>query len=134
MPTTGHGFVRKAKVERHYNRVMSSEISNAFKLRMDVAQKCLEDPDFLVALKADPQGTLTKLTGNDFSKVKVNVVEDDGDTVSFPVIKTTEDLSAEQLEAVAGGAFFCAAAATTIGAAATVAGTTYTIGKGEGAW
>ena len=134
MLTTGHDFKRKAKVERHYNRVMSSEISNAFKLRMDVAQKCLEDPDFLVALKADPQGTLTKLTGNDFSKVKVNVVEDDGDTVTFPVIKTTEDLSAEQLEAVAGGAFFCATAAAAVGGAAAAAGATYTTGKDSGWW
>lgn len=110
---------------------MASEISNAFKLRMDVAQKCLEDPDFLAAFKSDPQGTLTKLTGNDFAKVKINIVEEDGETVTFPVVKTSEDLSAEQLESVAGGAFFCCAA---VGAAASVAGATYTIGKGEGAW
>lgn len=110
---------------------MSTELSNAFLLRMNVAQKCLEDPDFLEAFKSDPQETLTKLTGNDFSKVRINIVEEDGETVTFPVIKATEDLSAEQLEAVAGGAIFCCAA---VGGAAAAAGATYTTGKGQGWW
>ena len=110
---------------------MSSEIANAFKLRAEVAHKCLEDPDFAAAFKADPQGTLSKLTDNDWSKVKVNIVEEDGDTVTFPVVKTSEDLSTEQLEAVAGGAMFCAAA---VGGAACAAGVTYKHGKGSGWW
>ena len=126
-----NALMNEAKVRRQCIPVMASEIGNAFKLRADVAHKCLEDPDFAAAFKADPQGTLTKLTGNDWSKVKVNIVEEDGDTVSFPLVKTSEDLSAEQLEAVAGGAMFCAAA---VGAGAAVAGNTYVIGKGEGWW
>lgn len=89
----------------------------------------MEDPDFLAALKSDPQGTLTKFTGNDFSKVKVNIVEEDGETLTFPVAKLPDDLSAEQLEAIAGGAGFAG-----VSMVASVAAATYTIGKGEGLW
>ena len=97
---------------------MSTEISNVFRLRMDVAQKCIEDPDFLEAFKSDPNGTLSKFVGSDCSKLKINIVEEDADTLTFPIAKLESELSIDQLEAVAGGAFFAATVAAVSGIAA----------------
>ena len=117
-----------------------SEIKELFQLRSAVAAEAVRNPDFLASLKSDPQAALKNFTGTDFSGVNISVVEEDGDTIVFPIAKIGEDLTADQLEAVAGGAFFgvtaaaVGAAAACVGAAGTVAATTYTIGKGEGAW
>ena len=119
---------------------MSSEIQELFRLRTAVAAEAVKNPDFLAALKSDPKKAIKEFTGIDFAEVKINVVEEDGDTLTLPIPKISDDLSAEQLEAVAGGAFFVATAACTaataacVTATATTAGTTYAIGKGEGAW
>lgn len=117
-----------------------TEIQELFKLREAVAVEAVKNPDFLQSLKTDPQAAIKEFTGVDFSAVNISVVEEDGETLTLPIPKISDDLSADQLEAVAGGAFFVmtaagvGAAATCVGAAATVAATTYTIGKGEGAW
>ena len=119
---------------------MANETSEVFKLRQAVATQAIKDPDFLEALKSDPKKALTEFTGTDFSKVNIQIVEEDGDSLVLPIPKVSADLSADQLEAVAGGAFFVATAACVgataacVGAGAGVAGTTYAIGKGEGAW
>ena len=120
--------------------IVANETSEVFKLRQAVATQAIKDPDFLEALKSDPKKALSEFTGSDFSGVNVQVVEEDGDSLVLPIPKVSADLSADQLEAVAGGAFFCMTAAAVgataacVGASAGVAGTTYAIGKGEGAW
>ena len=88
---------------------------------MAIAQKCIEDPDFLEAFKSDPNGTLSKFVGSDCSKLKINIVEEDADTLTFPIAKLESELSIDQLEAVAGGAFFAVTVAAVSGVAATVA-------------
>ena len=93
---------------------------------MAIAQKCIEDPDSLEAFKADPNGTLSKFIGSDCSKITINIVEEDGDTLTFSIPKIADELSTEQLEAVAGGAFFVAAVGS---APAIIMG-----GQAMGAW
>ena len=120
---------------------MQNETAEVFKLRQAVATHAIKDPDFLEALKSDPKKALSEFTGADFSAIDIKVVEEDGDTLVLPIPKISGDLSAEQLEAVAGGAFFAGITAAGIGAAAkcviaagAVAGATHTVGRGEGAW
>ena len=119
---------------------MENETSEVFKLRQAVATQAIKDPDFLEALKTDPRKALTEFTGTDFSGVNVQVVEEDSDTLVLPIPKISGDLTADQLEAVAGGAFFVmatataatvSAVATATAAAAAVAATTYAIVDGE---
>ena len=118
-----------------------SEIKELFRLRTAVASEAVKNPDFLAALKSDPKKAITEFTGVDFDKVKINVVEEDGDTLTLPIPKMSEDLSSDQLEAVAGGAFFAAATAGTVaacagavGGTAAAAGGTYKVGKSSGWW
>ena len=123
-----------------------SEIQELFRLRAAVATEAVRNPDFMEALKSDPIKALSEFTGVDYSKVKIKIVEEDGDTITFPVPKLEGDLNADELEAVAGGAGFgiagtvalVIAAGKAAGAGAVAAGTvgytTYEIGKGEGAW
>lgn len=119
---------------------MKNETAEVFKLRQAVATQAIKDPDFLEALKSDPKKALSEFTGSDFSGVNVQVVEEDSDTLVLPIPKISDDLSAEQLEAVAGGAFFCMTAAAVgataacVGASATVAGGAYALGKENGSW
>ena len=123
------------------NRTMQNETAEVFKLRQAVATHAIKDPDFLEALKSDTQKALSDFTGSDFSAVDIKVVEEDGDTLVLPIPKISADLSAEQLEAVAGGAFFgfCTAAtvsavAGAVGGSAAAAGGAYAVGKSSGAW
>ena len=120
---------------------MKNETAEVFKLRQAVATQAIKDPDFLEALKSDPKKALSEFTGSDFSGVNVQVVEEDGDTLVLPIPKISDDLSAEQLEAVAGGAFFGFCTAATVGAVAgavsggaAVAGGAYALGKENGSW
>lgn len=117
-----------------------SEIQELFRIRAAIAAEAVKNPDFLAALKSSPSEAISSFTGVDFSHVVINVVEEDGDTLTLPIPKISENLSAEQLEAVAGGAFFVATAATVstvagaVGGAAAVTGATYATGKSSGWW
>ena len=120
---------------------MKNETTEVFKLRQAVATQAIKDPDFLEALKSDPKKALSEFTGSDFSGVNVQVVEEDGDSLVLPIPKVSADLSVEQLEAVAGGAFFGFCTAATVGAvagavsgSAAVAGGAYALGKENGSW
>ena len=69
-------------------------------------------------------------------------MEEDGDTITFPIPKIDGDLDADQLEAVAGGALFgititaagVGTAASCVTAGATATGAAYGAGKGFGWW
>ena len=117
-----------------------TEIKELFMLRAAVASEALKNPDFLDKLRADPSAALSEFTGHDFSRVNIVIAEEDSDEITFPIAKVPEVLTADQLEAVAGGAFFVATAATVgtvagvVGGAAAGAGAAYTVGKSEDWW
>ena len=123
---------------------VTPSVTDLFKLRCLVATEALRNPDFCDDLKADPQSALLAFLGVDFSGVKVSIIEEDADSIVFPIFKLDDDLTAEQLEAIAGGFGFAvfagvtaagvSAAAATVAATAAVAGVVYTIGSQEGAW
>ena len=128
----------------HPSSIMNeSDFKEVFRLKAAVATEALKNPDFLEKLRSNPQQALSEFTGADFSKVKISIVDEDPDTLIFPILKSSEELTDEQLAAVSGGAFFIMATATAAsvsawataaGAAAAGAAATYTIGKGAGAW
>jgi len=103
-------------------------IKDVFQFRAAVAEEALKNPDFAASLKENPQAALTQFSGTDCSKLKVSIIEEDEDTLVLPIAKVTDELTAEQLEAIAGGAFFAAitvsAVCAVVGASAAVAAST----------
>ena len=81
-----------------------SEITE-YQIREAVATKAGVDADFRTSLLDNPRGAIEGLIGSSLpGDVSVNIVEDSDSsvTISIPPL-ASEELSADQLEAVAGG-------------------------------
>ena len=95
-------------------------------MREAVASTILDHPELKAELMADPAKFLAKvLPGSSveaLSKLTIKVVDEPMDTLVLPIPCVPEDLSPDQLESVAGGAFFITAstvtAVTVVGAGA----------------
>lgn len=109
------------------------QLKDLFLIRAAVAEEALKNPDFAASLKANPQAALAELTGTDFSGLKITIIEEDEDTLVFPIEKVSDELTAEQLESVAGGAFFVGVAAAKISVAVKIAGGVGALAGGAGA-
>jgi hypothetical protein len=99
----------------------SVQLKDLFLIRAAVAEEALKNPDFAMSLKEDPQVALSQFTGADFSGIKITVVEEDEDSLVFPIEKVSDELTADQLESVAGGAFFIGATAAKVAVAVSIA-------------
>ena len=91
-------------------------------VKQEVAAKCADDSAFRASLIANPSAAIEKeygLPAGCFKDTNFRVVEEGSDEIMIPIPPNTEDmeLSAQQLEAVAGGVAFGASVA-----AATFAG------------
>lgn len=100
----------------------AQNLHNRFhEVKRELADKAASDPDFRERLIADPAGTIEAeydAPAGTFADANFKVVEESG-AVYIPIPPDTSEveLDDEQLESVAGGVFFTAAA---IGAAAGV--------------
>ena len=79
-------------------------------MREAVASTILDHPELKAELMADPAKFLAKVlpgsSAEALSKLTIKVVDEPMDTLVLPIPCVPEDLSPEQLESVAGGAFF----------------------------
>tara|TARA_E500000178_G_C16312359_1_gene441095 strand:+ start:54 stop:440 length:387 start_codon:yes stop_codon:yes gene_type:complete len=94
-------------------------------MREAVASTLLDHPELKDELMADPAKFLAKVlpgaSAEALSKLTIKVVDEPMDTLVLPIPCVPEDLSPEQLESVAGGAFFFATPAA-VAVTAAVAG------------
>ena len=106
-------------------------MADAPKLRSDVEKelvlKAWEDDEFKQRLISDPKGVLAEAYGADLPDlIDVKVLEEDMQTlyIVLPMKPVSEDeLTDDQLEAVAGGACIPAAGAVAVVSAAAIGGT-----------
>ncbi len=113
------------------DKTISKETADIGLFRGIIAEECVKNPDFAIAVKEDPQKAVSELfPDQDFSEVNFEVITEKPGSLVIPVPEISEDLTVEQLEAVAGGAFFggiigavtVSGIAKGIGIAATIAG------------
>ncbi len=97
------------------------------KVREEVAVQAAQDENFRAALLRDPKAAICEEYGLDpsfFSKLKLRVEQENPNEIVLLIPpKASDELTDEQLEAVAGGAAFIAAVAVAVSAVA-VASTT----------
>ena len=95
-------------------------------MREAIASTILDHPELKDELMADPAKFLAKVlpgsSAEALSKLTIKVVDEPMDTLVLPIPCVPEDLSPEQLESVAGGAFFFASAGATAVTAAVAGG------------
>lgn len=82
--------------------------------KQEIAAECVKDPEFRKKLLANPGATIEEhwgLNPGSFAQVKFNIVEESPDSILIPIPAAPKDdeLSDDQLEAVAGGFAFSAA-------------------------
>jgi hypothetical protein len=70
-----------------------------------IITKCWGDPEFKQQLIADPVGTLRSEGFAVPNGIKVNVVEDTANEITFVIPPEPSELSDEALESVAGGLY-----------------------------
>ena len=105
-------LVDKTKIRLHFvssmaDKLISKETAESNLFKGLVVEEYAKNPDFAEAIKSDPHKAISELfPGEDFSEVTFETVPEKAGTVVIPLPEIPEDLSAEQLEAVAGGAFF----------------------------
>ena len=91
-------------------------------MREAVASTILDHPELKAELMADPAKFLAKVlpgsSAEALSKLTIKVVDEPMDTLVLPIPCVPEDLSPDQLESVAGGAFFAAGVGTGLAIAA----------------
>jgi len=91
--------------------------SRTKEIKDELAQKCDTDEDFRTALLADTQGTIESeysLEPGSLKELKISVVVESENELIVPIgpDMSQMELSDEQLDQVAGGAFFTMAVAT----------------------
>ncbi len=89
------------------DKTISKEAADLGLFRGILAEEYVKNPDFANAVKEDPQKAISELfPDQDFSEVNFEVITEKPGSLVIPVPEISEDLTVEQLEAVAGGAFF----------------------------
>ncbi len=73
-------------------------------LRDIISLKAHRDPNFRAQLKSNPKATVEGILGSSLSGISVSVVEDTDNAITLVIPPAaSEELSEDQLEAVAGG-------------------------------
>ena len=95
-------------------------------MREAIASTILDHPELKDELMADPAKFLAKVlpgsSAEALSKLTIKVVDEPMDTLVLPIPCVPEDLSPDQLESVAGGAFFAGVAGVGTGLAIAAGG------------
>lgn len=94
-----------------------AELQDRAAAEAKIAARAMEDEDFRAKLLADPKAAVAEATGLEFpAEVNIVVHEETADTLHMVIPPAIPDeLTDDQLEAVAGGAVFAGATAKAVG-------------------
>ena len=89
------------------DKPLSEEVLHTSLFKGLIFEEYAKNPDFAEAIKEDPKKAISELfPDDDLSEVSFETVIEKPGTVVIPLPDIPEELTVEQLEAVAGGAIF----------------------------
>lgn len=118
------------------NNQFEAELAGRAAAEAKIAALAMEDADFRAKLLSDPKAALAEVAGLEFPEgVKLVVHEETADTLHMVIPPAIPDeLTDEQLEAVAGGAVFAGVKTATVAGVAASTGTSVGVGVAASKW